>query len=141
MLKVENWERYMSTANKNSHIRKIPTKRDTLVAFLIDGHMTADDITSVYTELLAIYKQHDKIDLLVKFENFDGFDWSAIFSDTTYAAKTQSLHHIRRYAIVGAPGWMSAIATAFDPLFSLEMKTFNNEEEDAAWEWLESGYS
>lgn len=127
----------MSTDNNDGHIKKIPTKRDTLVAYLIDGHMTADDITSVYTELLVIYKQHEKIDLLVKFENFDGFDWSAIFTDTTYAAKTQSLDHIRRYAIVGAPSWMSTIATVFDPLFTLELKSFELDEEEEAWAWLE----
>ena len=127
----------MSTATTLGHITKIPTKRDTLIAYKIDGHMTADDITSVYTELLAVYKQHPTIALLVKMENFDGFDWSAIFTDTTYAAKTQSLSHIRRYAIVGAPSWMRAITSAFDPLFSLEMKTFDLEEEDQAWAWLE----
>jgi hypothetical protein len=129
----------MSTAKNDSHIIKIPTNRANLVAYLIDGHMTSDDITSVYTELLAIYKQHEKIDLLVKFENFDGFDWSAIFTDTTYAAKTQSLDHIRRYAIVGAPGWMSTIATAFDPFFSLELKSFELDEEEKAWAWLDEG--
>lgn len=127
----------MSTDTNDSHIKTISTNRDDLVAYLIDGHMTADDITSVYTELLAIYKQHEKIDLLVKFENFDGFDWSAVFTDTTYAAKTQSLDHIRRYAIVGAPSWMSTIATAFNPLFSLELKSFKMDEEEKAWAWLE----
>ncbi len=127
----------MSTSNNGGHIKKVPTDRDNLVAYSIDGHMTADDITSVYTELLAIYKQHEKIDLLVRFENFDGFDWSAVFTDTTYAAKTQSLDHIRRYAIVGAPSWMSTIATAFNPLFALELKSFEPSEEDKAWAWLD----
>ena len=127
----------MSTNTNEGHIKKIPTKRETLGGYFIDGHMTSDDITSVYTELLAIYKQHEKIDLLVKFENFDGFDWSAIFTDTTYAAKTQSLDHIRRYAIVGAPSWMSTIATAFNPLFTLELKSFELDEEQEAWAWLD----
>lgn len=129
----------MSTESNSGHIRKIPTKRDTLVAYSIDGHMTADDIISVYTELLSVYKEHEKIDLLVKFENFDGFDWSAIFTDTTYAAKTQSLDHIRRYAIVGAPSWMSTIAAVFDPLFTLELKSFDLTDEGEAWAWLEDG--
>lgn len=129
----------MSTDTQTEHIRTMPTDRDTLRAYEIDGHLTSDDIVRVYTELLAAYQAHDKIDLLVKLTNFDGFDWSAIFTDTTYAAKTKSLTHVRRYAIVGGPQWIKTMANLFDPLFHLEMKTFDADEEKQAFDWLNEG--
>lgn len=124
-------------SNQATPIKRLPTKRDTLIAYTLDGHVSANDIASVNTELLAIYKQHPKVDLLVKMKSFDGFDWRAIWTDTTYAVKTQSLNHIRRYAIVGAPSWMETMINMTDPMFQVQMKSFKPEQEDEAWAWLD----
>jgi hypothetical protein len=50
--------------------------------------------------------------------------------------RAKSLRHLRRYAIVGGPLWIQASVTLMQPFLSIEMKTFETEDESKAWEWL-----
>lgn len=127
----------MTQEARGGTIRRIPTDRADLYAYEVTGHMTADDIRAVYEELNEAYDTHGEVDLLVKLSHFDGFDWSAAFSDLTYTVKTRSLSHIRRYAIVGGPKWIRAMVGVFNPLVHPEMNTFELGEESAAWDWVE----
>ncbi|MBB2971057.1 STAS/SEC14 domain-containing protein [Mesorhizobium sp. RMAD-H1] len=117
-------------------VRRIPTNRQDAFAFTIEGHLTSADVENVYGLLEAAYEQHDRIDLLVKLDGYEGFDWNAAFKDTTLAMQTRSLKHIRRYAIVGGPTWVNVCANMLKPFLSIEMKTFDSAEEAEAWAWI-----
>ncbi|RCS25422.1 STAS/SEC14 domain-containing protein [Phyllobacterium salinisoli] len=117
-------------------VRQIPTNRADVFAFTIEGHLTSADIENVYGLLEGAYEQHDKIDLLVRLDGYEGFDWNAAFKDTTLSMQTRSLKHIRRYAIVGGPTWIHMSAGLLKPFLSIEMKTFDSAEEAEAWKWI-----
>jgi hypothetical protein len=117
-------------------IRRIETNRADLCALEIVGHLTAADLENAYGLLDAAYAEHDKIDLLVRLTDYDGFDWSGVFSATTFRGKRQALRHIRRYAVVGGPGWMQIGLRIFSPLTSIESRRFELADEAAAWAWL-----
>ncbi|WP_193176584.1 STAS/SEC14 domain-containing protein [Oricola nitratireducens] len=117
-------------------IRPLATDRDDLYAFEVVGRLNADDVRDTYAILMDAYDRHGTIDLMVTLEKFDGFEWRAAFEDTTRAAKTRSLKHIRRYAVVGGPGWIRSLVELFDPLFHVEMRTFGGGEEEKALAWL-----
>jgi hypothetical protein len=117
-------------------VRRIPTNRDDAFAFAIEGHLSNADIENLYGLLDAAYEQHDKIDLLLRLDGFEGLDWSATFKDSTFTMQSRSLKHIRRYAIVGAPAWISFSASLMKPFLSIEMRTFTAEEESEAWKWI-----
>ncbi|WP_420962770.1 STAS/SEC14 domain-containing protein [Brucella sp. IR073] len=119
-------------------VRRIPTNREDAFAFAVEGHLTSADIENLYGLLEAAYEQHEKIDLLVRLDGFEGIDWSATFKDSTFAMQSRSLKHIRRYAIVGAPAWITLSASLVKPFLSIEMKTFTAEEEADAWKWIEA---
>lgn len=119
-------------------IRRIPTNRGDAFAFAVEGHLTSADIENIYGLLEAAYELHDKIDLLLRLDGYEGFDWNAAFKDSTFAMQARSLKHIRRYAIVGAPAWISVSAGLVKPFLSIEMKTFTSEEEAEAWKWIEA---
>lgn len=117
-------------------IRQIETDRPDMLALELVGHITAADIENAYGLLEAAYQLHDKIDVLVRVSDYEGFDWQAVLSRTTFKAKSHALKHIRRYAVVGGPGWLHATMSLFNPLTPVESRHFNTEEEAAAWEWI-----
>ncbi len=120
------------------NIRRIDTPRDDLYAFEVTGHITAADVEAVYGLLAEAYERHPRVDLLIRLVGYDGWDWNVISRETTMIAKTRALRHIRRYAVVGGPGWIAGMVRLFDPLLSIEMKHFDAGDEAAAWTWLDA---
>ena len=117
-------------------IRRIDTDRDDLCALEVAGHFTSNDLENAYGLLEGAYAMHDKVDLLVRIKDYDGFDWGAVFDDSTIRGKAQALRHIRNYAVVGGPGWMRAVLAVFGPLTSIRTRHFDIAEESKAWEWI-----
>jgi hypothetical protein len=117
-------------------VRQIGTDRDDVLALEIVGRFTASDLENAYGLLDAAYQLHDKIDLLVRISGYEGFDWSAAFSRRTARGKTQALKHIRRYAVVGGPGWIRTMIAVLGPLTPIETRHFAADDEIAAWEWI-----
>lgn len=117
-------------------IRRIDTDRSDLCALEIVGHFTSNDLENAYGLLEAVYAMHDKVDLLVRIKDYEGFDWSAVFDESTIRGKAQALRHIRNYAVVGGPGWMRAVLAVFGPLTSIRTRHFDIAEESKAWEWI-----
>ena len=118
-------------------VHRMETHRPDLFAFEIDGHLSSAEVAEIYASLEAAYAAHDKVDLLVKLTNLDGWDWGAAWSETTWIGKTHALSHIRRYAVVGGPRWISAMVAVFDPLFKVKMKAFSADDETGARIWLD----
>ena len=117
-------------------IRRIDTDRDDLCALEVVGHFTSADLENAYGLLEGAYAVHEKIDLLVRITRYEGFDWGAAFTDVTVRGKTQALRHIRKYALVGGPGWLRTMVGIFGPLTSIETRYFDADEEAVAWEWV-----
>lgn len=117
-------------------IRRIDTNRSDLCALEIVGHFTANDLENAYGLLEAAYAENDKVDLLVRITQYDGFDWGAVLNEATIRGKAQALRHIRKYAVVGGPVWMRAVLTAFGPLTSVKTRHFRSSNEARAWEWI-----
>lgn len=118
------------------NVRRIETSREDAYAFEIVGHIGATDMENLYGLLEGAYEVHDKIDVLVILHDYQGFDWQAAVKEQSMLGKTHALKHIRKYAVVGGPQWMSSMIALFRPFFSMEMKHFAAEESEAAWQWL-----
>jgi hypothetical protein len=117
-------------------VRRLDTDRDDVFAVEIAGRISASDVENIYGLLEGAYQLHDKIDMLVRIADYDGVDWNAALRDVGLLRKTRTLKHIRRYAVVGGPGWMGTMIGFFDPFFSIEMKHFTAEKEAEAWAWI-----
>lgn len=115
---------------------RIETRRDDVFAFEIDGHISMSEIDEIYKTLDEGYKKFDRIDLLVRMGRYDGFEWNALFSQTTYLGKLHALKHLRRYALVGGPAWFATAIKFFNPLFRVDIRHFELDEEADAWNWI-----
>ncbi|HWK64393.1 MAG TPA: STAS/SEC14 domain-containing protein [Rhizobiaceae bacterium] len=117
-------------------IRRIDADRDDLCALEIVGRFTAADLENAYGLLQAAYERHDKIDVLIRISDYDGFDWNAALDESLVGLKSQALPHIRKYAVVGGPTWMRVALGLFGPFMSFDVRHFAMQEEAAAWAWI-----
>jgi hypothetical protein len=117
-------------------LMQLKTERDDVYAFEIDGHVSREEVDEVYKTLEQAYEKHDRINLFVRIGRYDGFDLSALFSDVTYAGKLHAIRHMRRYAVVGGPAWMAHMIGFFNPLFRVEVRHFELDDEAEAWKWI-----
>jgi hypothetical protein len=118
--------------------RRLETDRENVFAFDIVGHIRASDVENIYGLLEGACSLHDKVDMLVRIRDYEGIDWDAAMKDFRLLAKTDTLKHIRRYAVIGGPGWIGAIIAIFKPFFRVELKHFDATEEALAWAWIDA---
>jgi len=117
-------------------IRRIPTNRDDVFAFAIEGHLDDASLENLYGLLDAAYETHEEIDLLIRLTGYEGVDWTAAFSESMLSMRSKSLKKLRHYAIVGGPLWIQASIILMQPFLSIELRAFEADEENEAWEWL-----
>jgi hypothetical protein len=106
-----------------------------LIAYEIDGRITGDDVDQLLAPLEAHMQGDEKINLLVLIKEYDGFDPSLLTNGSLLGTKINAISHVGRYAVIGAPKWMAAMAGTVGAMMPFEMRMFDPAEEDAAWAW------
>lgn len=107
-----------------------------VIAYEIDGRITADDVDKLLLPLEAHMKGDEKINLLVRIKNYGGFDPAIVTDGSIMGTKMNAITHLGRYAVVGAPKWMAAMAGTVGAMMPFEMRMFDASEDDAAWTWV-----
>lgn len=123
-------------ASSGSGVSLLSDGKDGVIAYEIDGRITADDVDMMLAPLEAHMKGSEKINLLVRFKNFDGFDPAILTDGSIIGTKLRAITHLGRYAVVGAPKWMAAMAGTVSGIMPFEMRMFHASEDDAAWTWV-----
>ncbi len=128
-----------------THVTEMPafrflkTSKADVLAFEINGVITAEEMPSVMQEFETFLDTHEKIRLLNRMTHFGGFDPSVLLQSGLVSMKLAAIKKVERYAIVGAPVWMGKIIKTLNPVFSgLDMRTFTADQEDEAWAWLDA---
>ncbi len=130
----------MDSAPDGSVTRRDAPRPD-LLAFEIKDKITKPDtewMASVTDEAMRAYKE---IDMLIIMSNDEGSEIDARFDGYSAGVKARSLIHIRRYVVVGAPAFAKAMINLSGWVTPVETKTFDLDEEPAAWAWLEQNSS
>lgn len=121
-----------------SAIRRRETPRPTLLAFEIAGKISKADIEDMARRVDEAFDAYDRIDMLLIMSDFEGMDADAIFDREALGAQVRSVRHVRKYGVVGAPGWARAMIEFSDFLSPVEAKTFDLADEAEAWSWIEA---
>lgn len=119
-------------------ITQLETGSETLLAFEMDGRIDSDALGHVIEPLQRAFDRGQKIDLLVRLKEYKGFDPKILLERSLFSMKFAAMSHVRRYAIVGAEGWMKKAIELFQPMTTIDMRNFYHQDEDDAWEWLRS---
>lgn len=138
--KSEKSEKSELSVAKSGAIRFLPTNKDSVMAFEVDGVLTASEIPNITQRLETFLEGQDSVRLLARMKNYSGFEPSILMhSGGLFSMKISAMKKVERYAIVGAPNWMSKVVETVNPLFpKMEMKSFSTEQESEALAWLDA---
>lgn len=119
-----------------SSIAHLLTTRPDLFAFEVRGRIHQNDIESMARTLESAFDRLGTVDILIVMRQWDGLDASAAFDGEALKVQARAAAHVRKYGVVGAPAWASAMINLLSPLTPVEERTFALGEEDAAWSWI-----
>ncbi|TXM67194.1 STAS/SEC14 domain-containing protein [Methylobacterium sp. WL69] len=125
----------MSSAPDGSVISRDSPRPD-LLAFEIRHKISKADIEWMSSLTDEAMQSLDKIDMLIIMSNYEGSDLGATFDGYAASVKARSVAHIRRYVVVGAPTFAKTMINLSGFVMPVETKTFDLEDEAAAWAWL-----
>lgn len=104
-----------------------------LVWITVDGKVTTEEYGDFLSQIEAILAKHSPISFLVNFEDLEGVEFGALIKDTKFGFT--HLKSVKRLALVGDSKWIKRLTSLPNP-FSLEIKPFDEDEENQAWEWI-----
>jgi hypothetical protein len=108
-----------------------------VLAYEIDGRISREDVEEVFAAFEKATSGGREIDLMAVVKDWDGFQLSIVNRDLM-GSKFAAIGKVRRYAVVGAPGWMEMAAHAMEPMLPIDIRTFDLAARDEAREWLDS---
>lgn len=118
-------------------VRFLETTGDDVLAFEINGVISADEMPRVIETFERFLENHDTVRLLNRMTRFAGIDPAAFLQSGLVSMKLAAMRKVERYAVVGAPSWMRGIVETMNPAFrDMEIRTFPPDREEDAWAWL-----
>ncbi len=117
-------------------INQIPTSDPTVYAFSVAGHIDDDASEALAEYMLAAFKKHDKVNMLLDLTGFTGSDWDSMLDGDVIASRFKALTHVKRYAVVGAPEKAAKMIGFMDKIIPVEARAFDADETDAAWSFV-----
>ena len=118
-------------------VRRVPTDREDLYAFEIDGEVSAEAMEAMAETMNRAFDAHeDRVDMLLVFRDYGGSEAGAALDADVIASRFRSLVNVRRYVVVGAPAGANAMIEAIGKLIPVEATAFGADELDAAWTLL-----
>lgn len=116
-------------------VRRLPTDREGVLAFAIDGAVGADDLRTIGRDLRSAYATHGTIRLLVRIDGRYAMR-PDLLTENVLGVKREALKHVEAYAIVGGPDWLRSLADTLNPLFRMDVRAFPMTDEAQAWSWI-----
>ena len=108
--------------------------------FLIRGKLTDEDYRKTLIPVLEkALEEHERINIMFKMENFEGWTPHAAWDDFINWPKIAA---VNKAAIVFDEKWdefMSWLFKSYALISHIDMKFFKEDRIDEAWEWLRSG--
>ncbi|MEQ8410317.1 MAG: STAS/SEC14 domain-containing protein [Erythrobacter sp.] len=132
--------RWVLGENDHPHggaVRELDLGED-IAGFELVGRLDREEAERVLDTVRARLAGTDCSKLMVVIRKWHGFAADAALSRHAMSSKIDLLKHCDRYAVVGGPDWLRALAGSFGALVQPEVRTFELDEEDEALAWLRS---
>jgi hypothetical protein len=106
------------------------------LGFKMSGKLHDEDYKSFVPLIDKAIAEQGKVRLLAQFHDFHGWDLHALWDDIKFS--TTHCTKIERIALVGEKKWEEWMAKVCKPFTMAQIKYFDANEIEAAWNWLES---
>ena len=125
---------------KNAGLTFIPTNKPNVMAFELNGVVTEKELPSELEKFSAFLQQYEKVRMLARFTHFGGFEPAVLLHSGGFiSVKLAAVKKVERYAVVGAPEWMTKLLGTMGMFFpAMEIRSFSKDDESNAWQWLEA---
>ena len=118
-------------------IRIIPTTKEDVFAFEINGVLSAETLPGIIDEVNGFLNSHERVRMLNRIKHLGGFDPSIFMQSGLLSMKLAAMQKVERYAIVGAPEWVQKVIVTVNPIFpDIDMRPFPADRETEAWTWI-----
>lgn len=134
---AKSWVKGQTTYSHEPSIVKLTTDDPDTAAFEVNGKIREEDLELSKKMMAEFLTDDPPRRLLARIRKLDGLQPSTLFDGQMIQMKREARKHLERYAIVGGPEWLRHCVRAMEPLFEFQIRTFELDEEEIAWEWLE----
>ena len=117
-------------------ITEIPTGRQDVFAFRIAGEVEAAEMEAMAQRMNDAFDRFDSVNMLIIFDLYEGSETGASLNIEAMKAQFRAVSKVGRYAVVGAPEAASRIIDLFDRVSPVDARTFDSDEEHAAWRFV-----
>ena len=118
-------------------IERLNKSHDGIIAFHAGGKLTHQDYAEcLIPEVESALDDCGKISLFFEMEDFHGWEMQAAWDDLKLGLKIN--RNLERIALVGDSRWEKWLAGAAGLFADGEVRYYDHEHRDDAWEWLES---
>ena len=102
----------------------------------LHGRLERRDFDQIVPETERLIQKYGKIRIVVTLHDFDGWDLGAAWEEIKWEAK--HFNDIEKIAIVGDCRWHERMASLCNPFTTAEVRYFNLDGLDAAYQWVDS---
>ena len=114
----------------------LPESTESCIGFMISGEVNAEDYDTLLPKLDEAIAAHGKINLLVVFEDMEGFDGIEAAKDDFHFG-THQYRQVEKAAFVSDKKWLERMVKIMDPFTRrTEEKTFAADQLEEAWAWV-----
>lgn len=115
----------------------ISLEADNVVACVVDGKISSQDIDTIWNEIDGKLKDNKKLSVYVEVKDYGGISIDAFFEDFKRAYK--HFNHFSKKAVVTDKNWIKKITPVVDKIFpNIEVRCFSFEDKDKAIEWIKN---
>ncbi|WP_456408057.1 STAS/SEC14 domain-containing protein [Thiolapillus sp.] len=119
-------------------IQFIPVSEDHIFAIKASGLLTDEDYRQFLPELKTLIDKYGPISLLIELEDFRGWEAKAAWEDFKFGKEHDK--DFVRIAIVGQKNRHKWLANIGDALTRTEIRFFDQDNLQDAWDWLREGH-
>jgi hypothetical protein len=107
-----------------------------VLSLTISGKLSKEDYAQFVPEVERLIKQHKKIRILCRMQDFHGWQMGALWEDIKFDVK--HFADIDRLALVGESKWESGMAVFCKPFTTAKVRYFDESKAAEAEQWIQT---
>lgn len=132
-----DWVRGRTELPHAPALTMIPTENPSILAYEINGSVTAADMDKAVAEFGPQLKSGSgPVRGFARVGELDFPSFSALLKHPYLDLKRDTLERLERYAVVGGPEWLRRAVKVMTPMLAFDIRYFEPWDEAAAWQWI-----
>jgi len=115
-------------------LKRLPESDGNYLGYRLAGELHDVDYQTLGLDVEDALASHDRVNILVQIDSFEGIDLQAVWDDLKFGGKYRN--RINKFAVVSDQHWSEWVSKTAQPLYTHESRYFHADELNTAWTWL-----